>query len=104
MLEDGRIPVSWWLFFPDGPAARAGAEELERNDFLTLVEHRPDEITWREEKWLVRAARPFQPGRFQEERRLVSTIARVHGGVNEGSDSGWLFSVDDLVAYQDATS
>jgi hypothetical protein len=103
VLEKTRIPVSWWLFLPDSAAAEACARELDENDFLTHVERRP-EISWREEKWLVRAARPFLPDSFPEERRLVGDIARFCGGVNEGADSGWLWTVDDLDVFQAATA
>lgn len=92
------IGVSWWLFFQGGAAAQACAEELERAGFLALAEHRPD-IVHREEKWLVRAARPFAPGTFKQERQTVNAIVRAHGGINEGADSGWMYGAGQLMLY-----
>jgi hypothetical protein len=98
MLEPEQIGVSWWLFFADGGPAAQCERELQENGFLTLLEHRPD-VPHRDEKWLLRAARPFAPGQFREERRLVSAIVKAHGGVNEGSDSGWMYDMADVARY-----
>lgn len=90
---DTSVPMSWWLYFAQEEGARAAERELAGSGFLALAEHRPD-IPHRAEKWLMRAARPFAMGGFAAERALLVDVARRHGGVFEGHDTGWIWDLE----------
>lgn len=88
------VPMSWWLYFSLEKDARAAERELAAAGFLVLAEHRPD-ILHRDEKWLLRAARPFAAGGFDVERTLLVDTAARHRGVFEGYDTGWIWDLDE---------
>ena len=102
-MAERTVPLSWWLFFAEGAAARHCAAALERHDFLTLCEYRPD-VVHRSERWLVGAARSFALGRYGEEQRLVRECAAACGGHCEDWDSGWLHDLEDWLSFEAAVA
>jgi hypothetical protein len=80
------LPLTWWLYFPDAPAAAEAARRLEALDYLTLVE--PSVAP--PGSWLLRAAKPLDDGDYASELAEMLALATRLGGSFDGWETGWL--------------